>query len=334
MQIDFHYCTIRVLAEKAGFNHEDAQTIAIASQYIDDATLYRPIRLPKFLKFDSPRIKGNYFDPVCTAHKGFQMFTDFNKSIQMKVYLSFHFLPSKIYENQHIYDYLVSPNSQFAQRLVTNALDYIKQNPENRNLGLIKLGIALHTFADTFAHQGFSGRHNCENNVENVFILHRNNKWYKLSRFRRFRAKLMPEIGHAEALSLPDYPFKIWRYIQSENKAVVRNNIDIYIEAANEIYKILCKISLGKPKPFAEFSYKLIKLFSTPSKSAIFRFFLFQMYFPEIIFFYNSKQWILELLNPLNHIIIGKKNVEQKWLLFHQAASEQRNFVLQNIKPL
>ena len=51
MQIDFHYCTIRVLAEKAGFSHEEAQTIAIASQYIDDATLYRPIRLQSFLKF-------------------------------------------------------------------------------------------------------------------------------------------------------------------------------------------------------------------------------------------------------------------------------------------
>jgi len=39
MKKDFHYSVIKILSEKAGFEAEDAQIIAHASQYVDDATM-------------------------------------------------------------------------------------------------------------------------------------------------------------------------------------------------------------------------------------------------------------------------------------------------------
>lgn len=45
MQIDFHYCCIKCLASKAGFEDKDAQVIAYASQYTDDATNHKGITI-------------------------------------------------------------------------------------------------------------------------------------------------------------------------------------------------------------------------------------------------------------------------------------------------
>ena len=38
MQVDFHHATTYVLARIAGFEQPEAETIAYASQYVDDAT--------------------------------------------------------------------------------------------------------------------------------------------------------------------------------------------------------------------------------------------------------------------------------------------------------
>ncbi|MGB7413949.1 MAG: DUF6765 family protein, partial [Thermosynechococcaceae cyanobacterium] len=38
MQIDFHHGVTYVVARLAGFQHEEAQIIAYAAQYVDDAT--------------------------------------------------------------------------------------------------------------------------------------------------------------------------------------------------------------------------------------------------------------------------------------------------------
>lgn len=65
MQKDFHYCLIKVLTQKSGFSEEDAQTIAYASQYTDDAVEHLPIQVKNLpdLGFKK-RINGEYFDPT------------------------------------------------------------------------------------------------------------------------------------------------------------------------------------------------------------------------------------------------------------------------------
>ena len=71
MNKSFHYHCIRVLAEKAGFSEEHAQTIAYASQYTDDATEHGKMNIRNIPgNYDYPRwdeSKGT-FDPICTAH--------------------------------------------------------------------------------------------------------------------------------------------------------------------------------------------------------------------------------------------------------------------------
>ena len=58
MQLDYHYYAIYQLAALAGFNSGDAETIAYASQYVDDSTEGDPI-VP---------FPDQHFDTVRTAH--------------------------------------------------------------------------------------------------------------------------------------------------------------------------------------------------------------------------------------------------------------------------
>jgi hypothetical protein len=43
MQIDFHHATTYVAARIAGFSHGEADIIAYAAQYVDDATSSRAV---------------------------------------------------------------------------------------------------------------------------------------------------------------------------------------------------------------------------------------------------------------------------------------------------
>jgi hypothetical protein len=65
MEQDFHYYTIYHLSVLAGFSKSDAQTIAYASQYVDDATESEPIR----------PFEDQYFDTARTAHYNLEGFT-------------------------------------------------------------------------------------------------------------------------------------------------------------------------------------------------------------------------------------------------------------------
>jgi len=63
MQEDVHYYLIKVLAQEAGFSPDDAQIVAYASQYADDAVEHQPLRikkLPTELNFGE-RTRGEYF---------------------------------------------------------------------------------------------------------------------------------------------------------------------------------------------------------------------------------------------------------------------------------
>jgi len=65
MQRDLHYYGIGALARAAGFNRDDALTIAYASQYTDDSTESDLIQL----ELDEGHLK---FDPVRTSYAGLE----------------------------------------------------------------------------------------------------------------------------------------------------------------------------------------------------------------------------------------------------------------------
>jgi hypothetical protein len=171
VQKDFHYYCVAVLARAAGFNKKDALTIAYASQYVDDATESELIRL----EIPGADLK---FDPVRTAYAGLDMTGALAWSAQKRVYLPFHFIPSLPFspKESDTFSFVTQPavdehrggTRSFAELLLEEAESESRRNRKRR---LCRIGVALHTYADTWAHQRFSGRHNREeNDVENICV--------------------------------------------------------------------------------------------------------------------------------------------------------------------
>ncbi len=69
--------------------------------------------------------------------------------------------------------------------------DYIKQAFSS---DIFLFGIFLHTYQDSFSHQGFSGYQTDRNSIY---------KWYN-------PLSVIPNIGHAEAMTLPDIATETW----------------------------------------------------------------------------------------------------------------------------
>lgn len=162
MYIDFHYYMIKALAQMAGFNDVEAQDIAYASEYVDDALEYLPMKITDIpdLDYGTLPMPGGLFGVVCTAHDKFTMIGGALVKGQINTYIPFHFVPRDTKQQTDLahYDYRTAPNCDTSRQLVETAVAELKQaQGDNRTRKLIKLGIALHTYADTWAHQNFSG---------------------------------------------------------------------------------------------------------------------------------------------------------------------------------
>ena len=333
MQKDFHYGVIKILALSSGFNENESEIIAYSSQYVDDAVMHRPFLINGNLPFAHPRHDGKYFDPVCTAHRGIQLIEDFKRSVQNKIYLSFHFLPSTPYKGKKRYDYLVRPNSEMAQVLIYWAISKLKTNYNLENL--IRLGVALHTFADAWAHQGFTGTHDhLYNDIKHIEIWN-GHHWEAIKPYKQFLYNFLPDIGHAEAYDFPDLPHLKWRYTRAKtNELILRDNTSIFLEAAEEIFKILCSLK-DCSIDWKLLEPKLQRCLSLPhNKKDIFS--SLKKYFPKVKFIYNRNLWLNQAihLKKLKNFpkIIGEVKGDKKWFLFHKVAYEQRYFVLNKIK--
>ena len=214
MQIDFHYYAIYQLAKLAGFSSDDSNTIAYASQYVDDSTESEPIE----------PFPDQHFDTVRTAHYNLGAF---DWDVQKKIYMPFHFLPTTIrWLSPANFSYCTELAQEDNDSLLANMLlnDAIKET--NKRFKLIRIGIAIHTIADTFAHFGFSGRHHDENNVGKIWHAKSGGGW-ELQYFESYIADMfVPRIGHVEASSYPDYPYLKWRYTNGNGSMRTRNNLE------------------------------------------------------------------------------------------------------------
>lgn len=132
-----------------------------------------------------------------------------------EVYLPFHFFPGDPALGQaqrrdgRGNEFSVTPNAPGAKTLLVQAL-------QTRNL--YRIGIALHTFADTWAHQNFTGLREDWNTLDPRSVL--------------------PPVGHAQATRNPDVYEKIWE--DRRLKAPVISNRERFRAAAGKIYRYLC----------------------------------------------------------------------------------------------
>lgn len=230
MQIDGHHTLTYVVARFAGISHYDAEKMAYSAQYVDEATNDKPIY------FDN----GAMFDRIVSAHK----MLDYRNTQELAnhlVWIPFHFLPG----NQGIPSDIES-DGPFIHRLICKPDSHVARDMLrmvathwDKPFAAHLMGVAMHVFADTFAHQGFAG------------VIHDYNRVSELdssssSALEGIKDKLLSQgisrsspLGHGAALSFPDRPYATWTYLNGEGTPVERDNTTIYLDAANAMCKVL-----------------------------------------------------------------------------------------------
>ncbi|MCY4531323.1 MAG: hypothetical protein OXC84_03160 [Gammaproteobacteria bacterium] len=230
MQIDGHHTMTYIAARLAGFNRKKASIIAYSAQYVDDATNSGVI------KFKNNAMYGH----ISSAHK----MLDYRNSDELanhKVWVPFHFLPGNggkpAGEN---------PEGGFIKKLVCFPDSYVARDmlcvcvaDSNKPYALHRLGITMHVYADTWAHQGFAGTNHKINEVSDITS---NDATLDKSFFNKIANFFLSEsfpLGHGAALSHPDHPFLIWEYRNGLNESVKRNNQQIFMEATDKMCRAM-----------------------------------------------------------------------------------------------
>lgn len=239
MNIDFHYGVIYIVGRTAGLTRNEAQTVAHACQYVDDATT------DGLLKFRD----GQRFERFASAH-GMIDYRNRVSENNRESWVPFHFVPGG--EGDSFDDRLVCrPNSAIAKALVCDAL--ARRHQDN---ALHRLGVTLHAYIDTWAHQGFSGIVSKHNQVENIIVDGIDHHGL-LGRIKSTLEALKDTIvanalsdclplGHGAALSFPDQPWTVWRYTNGHGQEVGRNNLNDFVSAAGGAYGAIRAFKEGK----------------------------------------------------------------------------------------
>jgi hypothetical protein len=232
LNIDFHYGVIYIVSRLAGLSVEDAQIVGYACQYVDDSTTN------DLLKFAD----GEIYERVASAHQAY----DYKNAIDIdnrEVWVPFHFLPGA--EGDTFAEKVVCrADSAVARTMVRSAIQNL--NPDH---GLHSLGVTLHAYVDTWAHQLFSGvisRYNIVTDLKGD-DLNEENLTAPLKRF--FTAALeniqtqilgnTPLLGHGAALHYPDMPWANWSYMNGFNQLIQRENLTQFVQAADMACRVV-----------------------------------------------------------------------------------------------
>jgi len=223
MQIDFHHTITYVCARMAGFEHDAADIIAYSAQYVDDATN------AGIVKFNN----GALYSRVSSAHTTFDMKHHMNRLENHQVWVPFHFLPGNLGKTVRY-----THKGGFHQKLVCKPDSPISRDMLDMTIkdykkaySLHRLGIAMHVYADTFAHQGFAGIIHPVNEVYDLKLENEKLDWDDTLKYQII-TKRFP-MGHGAALECPDKPYLKWSYKNGikGSKRVVRDNTEIFISA-------------------------------------------------------------------------------------------------------
>lgn len=311
MNISYHYYTIKTLAVKAGFSEKEAQIIAFYSQMVDDFVLSNKVivdRCPPnfFLQNGLARkiaAKQWEFLPCPTG-------IDFVKSVsdnfERHTLAAFHFMPREplpcIEQKQDFsrMDYRCRKaelsEDMLIVRLLRKAADQVKKVRNYKNL--MRLGITLHTFADTYAHCNFSGLHGYENEAVIKSAVKYNGK-SAANELDIVFFKDLPMIGHGNIGTIPDIcTYRISYAMRSDaNKKldyiVTRSNAEHFSECSRTILNVLCGIT-GTPvmsdKEWEKLKKDLITAQTVEKDETKYLQPSWQKVFPDIAYDYDRKK--------------------------------------------
>lgn len=344
MQIDMHFAGTYIVARAAGFADADAQLIANASQYVDDSVT------SGFIRFDN----GALFQRTATAHRMLDG-DNLNELDNHLAWLPFHFLPGNEGET-HADRLICRPNSRVAQDMAAACIA-ARARPHS----LHRLGITAHVFVDTYAHQGFAGMIHDVNYAKDLKSDDEELDESALTEAENFLGKLrglftksaVPMLGHGLASSYPDLPWLSWSYTDGQSKTIRRNNLDIFMEALDELCKIFQRYrdaeASGLPaatggqlrRYLAEFTdvdpeKRLPRWLDLLKRNAF--------GFGAVTLAYKAQDWREAALGHSHHfggaaldeieeIPFPDGFMTSDWKLFHDAAKDHRHTVLQHILP-
>lgn len=235
MDIAFHYFAVKAMAVLAGFDDDSAQVIAESSQMTDDFDYFAywnctniPDEIRKNKKSDLVTF-GGLFNPAQTGFLSGDSFiskTDYLNLIQERFQkltcTPFHFpYPDRSYIGKK--DYRVVPADVGDGSIISDLMiearreyqDAVKEWDEKKcHRALMKLGILLHVFADTYAHQMFSGFNSDVNDVKLVKVINNSTEKDETEKYkdgvinylRKLKnwASVTPTIGHMMLAHIPD----------------------------------------------------------------------------------------------------------------------------------
>jgi hypothetical protein len=302
MNINFHYAAIKVLAHHADFSLPESQLIAYASQYVDDATEHRKIGLSRDPEVEGIRYEDGEFDPICTAHKDLDYIKGaLSRRSRKLVYVCFHFLPSLTGQTSASRRQ-VKRNGRLARRLVTDAISAWKaaESREEEKRTLIQLGVALHSYADTWSHQGFSGDWDRDNNDISDVEIKRGAQWRDTKLISKFLSYAGPDIGHAELGTLPDRSDTAWRCKPRKRSTVGQDNCREFLEASDAILGLLSK-ARGNAGRWNGVKAKLRRCLRNPADHEDFGprgRHEWRRQFPRLAFNYGPRDWFDAALKP------------------------------------
>lgn len=256
MDIDYHYYMMKVLSYYAGFSKKDAEIIAYACQYVDDANEYASMAFQNIddLIGAEPDVSAvglivgqggqRRFNRVCTGHDDLQSAGGALPDAQRKTYVPFHFVPSATKDAGHELGNRTSPNCALVGELMDKAAVAVTAQP-GQERPLIKLGIALHTFIDSWAHKDFSGFFDRNDNGSDALWARKSGSDFERVDLN-FMASVVPETGHAKVHRFPDCSHIVWRYRNPfTGKIWDRDNPTYYMQAARAAFD---RLSAASPK--------------------------------------------------------------------------------------
>jgi hypothetical protein len=239
MNIDFHYGVIYVISRLAGLPPNQAEIVAHSCQYVDDATVHGVLQFAG----------GQSYERFASAHKMLDYKNELNTEDKV-VWAPFHFLPGG--EGESLDDKAVCrPDSAIAKEMVKRALS----NPHAEN-ALHRLGISLHVYVDTWAHQGFAGIRSDRNLI--TYLNgddHDATTWLeKLEGFARaagetgaaFSFDVLSRLGHGAALHFPDMPWATWEYKDATGRHIYRKNLPDFVAAADMACRVVQAFVAGQ----------------------------------------------------------------------------------------
>lgn len=267
MNVEFHYYVIHFLASQAGTPEDLAKIIAYSSQYVDNNIVAYAIDTGTEI-----------YQTTVTQNYGW-----WDASFPRNVYLPFHFFPggndtssqTRIDGRRNPLNCI--PNSPGVKELLIRALK--TRNP-------YRVGIGLHTFADSWAHQNFSGA------LED---------WNTLA-----EESPIPSIGHAQALTTPDDFTATWTDPRLTYPASHVDNRVRFRQAATKIYKYLCVFNRRPFDDADNIVQRLISEYISPANEKSLQERLLDFVIEADIPEYDRREWIQE------SVIIGNEPLDEE----------------------